>query len=505
MPDEPAKISAFISYASADKAKADEVCASLESHGYTCWIAPRNIRAGHDYADEIVKGIHGSKCLVLILSAAANESPFVHREVERAVSANKMIFPLRIQEVLPSPALELFVSSAHWIDAWKGKLDDHIEHLARGLSEDDSSPKAQAPPPQPLQKKSPVLLIGIAAVVVLGLVIFIVSKFIGNSPPTTPAPALVAPPHPVASIPPAAQPAPKPPPPPPPLPKPPGAIQLTLTAMPAGQQPMTAYEVYQPSPGKLVYTFLCPPNTAAIRASYDGQGYFETPAQVSPRAYPTTLQDWPAGSDLRLIFESTDGSETGPFVFAHQDREAIILAALKTDFLRRAQLSVDSYLIPFNLPFTDDPKQQLADAQAATDPTQKQQLITIYRTTLQKQNVVKGQLNAVQCSFVTSAPTVACLPAGRIPLVDWAAVKEVHLSAVTGQSQLVVPVNIDWSQFLKDGNQYYQQNPNLLRGRFNIWNSVLPPDTTDVYATFIFQDSTPSDEMRFRVDTTRLK
>ena len=153
MSEEPEQFSAFISYASADKVKADEVCASLEAHGFQCWIAPRNIRAGHDYADAIIHGIHASKCLILILSKAANESPFVHREVERAVSANKMVFPMRIEEVLPSATLELFVSSAHWIDAWKGKLDDHIAHLARDLSDDQSS-YVKTPAPT-AQKKIP--------------------------------------------------------------------------------------------------------------------------------------------------------------------------------------------------------------------------------------------------------------------------------------------------------------------------------------------------------------
>ena len=34
----------------------------------------------------------------------------VRREVERAVSKHKPVFPVRISEVVPSPALELFVS-----------------------------------------------------------------------------------------------------------------------------------------------------------------------------------------------------------------------------------------------------------------------------------------------------------------------------------------------------------------------------------------------------------
>jgi len=40
----------FISYAQADKATAEQVCCALEAAGVACWIAPRNISPGADYA-----------------------------------------------------------------------------------------------------------------------------------------------------------------------------------------------------------------------------------------------------------------------------------------------------------------------------------------------------------------------------------------------------------------------------------------------------------------------
>ena len=36
----------FVSYASGDKTVADSVCATLESHGVRCWMAPRDVLAG---------------------------------------------------------------------------------------------------------------------------------------------------------------------------------------------------------------------------------------------------------------------------------------------------------------------------------------------------------------------------------------------------------------------------------------------------------------------------
>lgn len=134
--------SAFISYASADRDKAEAICQSLESRGFRCWIAPRDLRAGREYGEEIIYGIGSSRCLVLVLSESANESTFVRREVERAVSKRKPVFPVRIEEVMPSPGLELFVSTTHWIDAWSGPLSGHVERLARDMN--DESVVAQA-------------------------------------------------------------------------------------------------------------------------------------------------------------------------------------------------------------------------------------------------------------------------------------------------------------------------------------------------------------------------
>src|ERR671914_1230780 len=108
--------SAFISYASDDREKAEAICTSLEAQGFVCWIAPRDVRAGREYGDEIIRGLERSAAVVLVLSEAANTSVFVRREVERAISKQKPVFPVRIEDVTPSPGLELFISGTHWID-----------------------------------------------------------------------------------------------------------------------------------------------------------------------------------------------------------------------------------------------------------------------------------------------------------------------------------------------------------------------------------------------------
>lgn len=135
------KYSAFISYASEDQKKVLEIVERLEAAGLVCWVAPRDVRPGREYPKEIIRGIEESESLVLILSSSSNKSRFVPNEVESAYRKGKLIFPFRIEEVMPSPELELLISKTHWIDAWSGSLITHVNQLAKGLldsSDDDN-------------------------------------------------------------------------------------------------------------------------------------------------------------------------------------------------------------------------------------------------------------------------------------------------------------------------------------------------------------------------------
>ena len=135
------QFSAFISHAKGDAKKAHEIAAALEERGLKCWIAPRDVKAGRAYGDEIIRGIESAKAFVLVLSKASNGSDFVAREVERAVSKQKPILVVRLANVEPAPALELFISGTQWIDAFPGKLGPHLGRLAKLLGEEgDAAP-----------------------------------------------------------------------------------------------------------------------------------------------------------------------------------------------------------------------------------------------------------------------------------------------------------------------------------------------------------------------------
>jgi hypothetical protein len=71
--------------------------------------------------------------MVLIFSNYANTSKQIRREVERAVNKGIPIIPFRIENVLPSKALEYFISTPHWLDALTPPLERYLRQLTASV------------------------------------------------------------------------------------------------------------------------------------------------------------------------------------------------------------------------------------------------------------------------------------------------------------------------------------------------------------------------------------
>jgi hypothetical protein len=121
---------AFISYATADKTAADAACAVLEASGIRCWVAPRDISPGREYAAAIIDAIDRCRVMVLIFSSNANDSAQVRREIERAASKGVAIMPVRIEKVVPTKSMEYFLGDIHWLDAMTPPIENHLQQLA---------------------------------------------------------------------------------------------------------------------------------------------------------------------------------------------------------------------------------------------------------------------------------------------------------------------------------------------------------------------------------------
>lgn len=119
----------FICHSSKDRTLANAICATLEEHRIRCWIAPRDVIPGMEYAQSIIEAIGRSTLTVLVFSADANASPHVRRELERTASHGIPILPFRVEDVVPAPSVEYFISDAHWLDAMTPPMEQHLEHL----------------------------------------------------------------------------------------------------------------------------------------------------------------------------------------------------------------------------------------------------------------------------------------------------------------------------------------------------------------------------------------
>jgi adenylate cyclase len=119
----------FLSHAAADRAAALAVLDGLERAGIRCWIAPRDVPAGSEYGQEIVDAVKGCRVFVVIFSSNANSSPHVRREVERAVSSDRSIVPFRVENIMPTGAMEYCLGGTHWFDALTTPLDPHVANL----------------------------------------------------------------------------------------------------------------------------------------------------------------------------------------------------------------------------------------------------------------------------------------------------------------------------------------------------------------------------------------
>jgi TolB-like protein/Flp pilus assembly protein TadD len=136
----------FLSYASQDAAAANSIVENLEQHGHKCWLAPRDVKPGAQYADAIVRAINEAKCLVLVMSGSTVASAHVAREVERAASKRKPIVPFRLDAAALNPELEYFLSNSQWIEVPRLGMAAALAKLTEAMGQ-GSAPSAQAVSP----------------------------------------------------------------------------------------------------------------------------------------------------------------------------------------------------------------------------------------------------------------------------------------------------------------------------------------------------------------------
>ena len=128
---------------------AQRVVAALEAAGVPCWIAPRDIDPGESYAQAILDGLEAAPAMVLVFSAATNESPHVIRELESAVGSGTPIVPVRLEAVEPSRDLRYFIGTSQWLETGGDAAEQWESPLVRAVRRAVGQGGHRPPPPDP--------------------------------------------------------------------------------------------------------------------------------------------------------------------------------------------------------------------------------------------------------------------------------------------------------------------------------------------------------------------
>ena len=124
----------FISYASRDFRHAEAVRQYLESMGWRCWIAPRDINmTGLSYTEAIPRALQQVRAVVVLLSPSANLSVHIPRELDLALERKLPLLPLRLVELEPAGQLAYFLRTCQWLDLFGRDQKEAMGELSRRL------------------------------------------------------------------------------------------------------------------------------------------------------------------------------------------------------------------------------------------------------------------------------------------------------------------------------------------------------------------------------------
>jgi hypothetical protein len=123
----------MICCAPADELAGRKVCEVLEGEKISCWMAARDLAAGEDAQAMTVEAIESCPIMLLIFSQSANASDEVQDQVERAVRSDKILIPLRIENVAPEGRLEDSLRHRYRHDAFGGPIERHLPEVVTML------------------------------------------------------------------------------------------------------------------------------------------------------------------------------------------------------------------------------------------------------------------------------------------------------------------------------------------------------------------------------------
>jgi hypothetical protein len=119
----------FISHARKDEKIAETICESLESARIRCWIAPRDIPTGEDWAKAVRSAIGSSRLMVLVFSENANAATHIEREIANAFYTGRIIMPLRLDSSVPRRSFLSYLDGVGWSDSVNPPAEQNLQEF----------------------------------------------------------------------------------------------------------------------------------------------------------------------------------------------------------------------------------------------------------------------------------------------------------------------------------------------------------------------------------------
>ncbi|MCM1159125.1 MAG: TIR domain-containing protein [Bacteroidales bacterium] len=105
----------FVSYSSRDGKYVNPIVKLLEESGIYCWKAPEMIPAGSSYAREIPRAIKDCSVFLLMLSKTSQDSIWVEKEIDNAISNRKDIIPFQLDETPLNETFRFYLNNVQMI------------------------------------------------------------------------------------------------------------------------------------------------------------------------------------------------------------------------------------------------------------------------------------------------------------------------------------------------------------------------------------------------------
>ena len=124
----------FISHSQEDKEIANMICNSLEDTGIGCWIAPRDIPYGNDWAGEIAQAIEGCVLFLFILSEHSNSSRQCPKELTIADNAGVPIICIKIDNVEMNSGLKYHLTVSQILTLDVTQIKEQIDMVVAAIN-----------------------------------------------------------------------------------------------------------------------------------------------------------------------------------------------------------------------------------------------------------------------------------------------------------------------------------------------------------------------------------